>query len=276
MAAAALAAAVTSSNAQSTVYSQNIVGYVNTVLSGSGAYSLVANPLNGTTNSVSTILPALTGGENVLVWNGTGYYSYVYQGAGVGTGLGFQSDWTDGNAFPPSPPLIPGDQTDSADGYYWAPTPVLAPGQGFFVVNPNGPETNTFTGTVILTNSVSIPGSGQYSMLASAIPVAGVVTNSAINLTASLQGGETLLVWNGTGYYSYVYQGAGVGTGLGFQSDWTDGNAFPPSPPLIPGDQTDTADGYYWAPTPSLTVGQGFFIVNPNGAETWTQNLNVQ
>ena len=136
IAAAALAAAVTSSNAQSTVYSQNVVGYVNTVLPGSGVLSLVANPLNGTTNSVSTILPSLVGGESVLVWNGGGYYVYVYQGAGVGTGLGFQSDWTDGNAFPPSPPLIPGDQTDSGDGFYWAPTPTLSVGQGFFVQNP--------------------------------------------------------------------------------------------------------------------------------------------
>src|ERR1700761_8862396 len=110
IAAAALAAAVTSSNAQSTVYSQNVVGYVNTVLPGGSALSLVANPLNGSTNSANVILPALVGGESVLVWSGTGYYLYQYQGAGVGTGLGFQSDWTDNGATPPAPPAIPGDQ----------------------------------------------------------------------------------------------------------------------------------------------------------------------
>ncbi len=277
IAAAALAAAVTSSNAQSTVYSQNVVGYVNTVLPGGSALSLVSNPLNGTTNSANTILPALVGGESVLVWSGTGYYFYQYQGAGVGTGLGFQSDWTDNGAFPPAPPAIPGDQTDTADGVYWAPTPVLNPGQGFFVQNPGANLTNTFTGTVITTNSASIPGSGVLSLVSSAIPVGGnITTNSAINLTASLVGGESVLVWSGTGYYLYQYQGAGVGTGFGFQSDWTDNGATPPAPPAIPGDQTDTADGVYWAPTPSLTVGQGFFVQNPGTTLQWKQNINLQ
>ncbi len=277
IAAAALAAAVNSSNAQSTVYSQNVVGYVNTVLPGGSVSTLIANPLNGTTNSVSTILPALQGGETVLIWHGTGYYNYFYQGPGVGTGLGFQSDWTDGFASPPQPPNIPGDQTDTGNSLYWAPAPVINPGTGFFVQNPNGNETNTFTGTVITTNSVTIPGGSVSTLLASAIPVGGdVTTNTAINLTANFVGGETLLVWHGTGYYSYFYQGAGVGTGLGFQSDWTDGFAAPPQAPNIPGDQTDTANSLYWTPPPSIIVGQGFFIQNPNGSEQWTQNINLQ
>ncbi len=85
--AGALAAAITSSQAQ-TVYSQNVVGYVNTPLA-QGANVLIANPLNGTTNSINTIMPGLQGGEIANIWNGGGYYSYQYQGAGVGTGLGF-------------------------------------------------------------------------------------------------------------------------------------------------------------------------------------------
>jgi hypothetical protein len=143
IAAAALAAAVTSSQAQSTVYSQNIVGYVNTVIPGGNAYSLLANPLNGTTNGVSALMPALQGGENLLAWNGHGYYIYTYAGAGVGTGLGFQSDWTDGGTTYPNPPAIPGDQTDSSDQVYWAPQPSVSVGQGFFLQNPNGAETWT-------------------------------------------------------------------------------------------------------------------------------------
>ncbi len=51
IAAAALAAAVTSSQAQSTVYSQNIVGYVNQVLPGAGVFTSVVAPLQGTTNA---------------------------------------------------------------------------------------------------------------------------------------------------------------------------------------------------------------------------------
>src|SRR5579864_5383251 len=111
--AGALAAAITSSQAQ-TVYSQNVVGYVNTPLP-NGQYTLVNNPLNGTTNGASSVLTGFTGGENLLIWHGTGYYGYTYGGLNSGTGLGFQSDWTDANAVPPAPPTIPGDQTDTSD-----------------------------------------------------------------------------------------------------------------------------------------------------------------
>ncbi len=181
----------------------------NTVLN--SGYTLVCNPLNGTTNGASGILTGLTSGETVLTWTGHGYFAYTYQGAGVGTGLGFQSDWTDGGAVPPAPPVIPGDQTDTSDGLYWAPQPILTPGKGFFVQNPNPKEKNTFTVTVITTNIQTLtPG---YSLVASAIPVGGnVQTNAAITLTQNFAGGETVLVWTGSGYYAYTYQGAGVGT----------------------------------------------------------------
>ncbi|HTR40242.1 MAG TPA: hypothetical protein VMH87_01325 [Pseudomonadales bacterium] len=266
-----LAAAITSSQAQ-TVYSQNVVGYVNSVLT-QGQNVLLANPLNGTTNSINAIMPGLQGGELVNVWNGAGYYTYQYQGAGVGTGLGFQSDWTDGNSFPPATPAIPGDQADTVNGVYWAPAPVLNPGQGFFIASPNQSETNTFTGTVVTTNSITLT-QGHNFLVASAIPVGGdVTTNPAITLTKNFGGGELMNVWNGSGYYTYQYQGAGVGTGLGFQSDWTDGNAFPPAHPSIPGDQTDTVNGVYWAPSPQLQVGQGFFISSPNATEVWSQSI---
>jgi hypothetical protein len=49
-----------------------------------------------------------------------------------------------------------------------------------------------------------------------------------------------------------------------------------PGASTIPGDQTDASDGLYFAPQPAVKVGQGFFIQNPNGPETWTQNINVQ
>jgi hypothetical protein len=268
-AAGALAAAITSSQAQ-TVYSQNVVGYVNTPLP--PGFTLVCNPLNGTTNAAEAVMPGLTGQENLFIWNGHGYFVYTYQGAGVGTGLGFQSDWTDGSASPPAPPTIAGSQTDTVDGFYWTPTPVVNPGQGFFVQNPNASETNTFTGTVVTTNSQPInPG---FNMVASAIPVGGdVETNPAITLTKNFAGQENAFVWNGHGYFVYTFQGAGVGTGLGFQSDWTDGSASPPAPPTIAGSQTDTVDGFYWTPALQLSVGQGIFIQNPNTTEQWTQTI---
>lgn len=273
IAAAALAAAVTSSQAQ-TVYSQNVVGYVNTVLPGGFAFSLVSNPLNGTTNGVEQLMPALQGNELVYIWTGAGYHIYQFAGAGVGTGLGFQSDWEDGVAQPPATGSIPGDQKDTSDGVYWAPQPIVAPGQGFFIQNPNTTETNTFTGTVITTNNVNISGGFAFSLLSSAIPVGGnVQTNQSITLTQNFQGNELVYLWTGAGYHIYQYAGAGVGTGLGFQSDWEDGVAQPPATGSIPGDQTDTSDGVYWAPAPQLNVGAGFFIQNPNTTEGWSQSI---
>jgi hypothetical protein len=269
IAAAALAAAVTSSQAQ-TVYSQNVVGYVNTVLN--PGFTLINNPLNGTTNGAEQVLPGLTGQEELFIWTGHGYNIYTFQGAGVGTGIGFQSDWTDGGAVPPATPTIAGDQTDTSDDLYWAPQPVLNPGEGFFVQNPNSIETNTFTGTVVTTNSQTLsPG---FSLVASAIPVAGnVETNSAITLTTHFAGQEEVFAWTGHGYNIYTYQGAGVGTGIGFQSDWTDGGAVPPATPTIAGDQTDTSDDLYWTPPLQVTVGEGIFVQNPNSAEVWSQTI---
>jgi hypothetical protein len=269
IAAAALAAAVTSSQAQ-TVYSQNVVGYVNTTLN--PGFTLVNNPLNGTTNGAEQVLPGLVGQENLFIWTGHKYNVYTYQGATVGTGLGFQSDWTDGGTTYPAAPAIAGDQPDSSDLLYWAPQPVLAPGQGFYVQNPGTAETNTFTGTVVTTNTQTLsPG---FTLVASAIPVGGnAETNTALNLTANFVGQENVFVWTGHAYNVYTFQGAGVGTGLGFQSDWTDGGTTYPAAPSIAGDQPDSSDLLYWTPPLTLTVGQGIFVQNPNSAIAWTQTI---
>jgi len=271
IAAAALTAAIISSQAQSTVYSQNIVGYVNQSFA-SGAYTMINNPLTSGTNGGEQILTALSpsGGETLNIWNSAKaeYYVYFYQGPNSGTGIGFQSDWTDGS----SPTNIPGDQYDTSDGVYWTPQPIIAPGVGVFLYNPNPVETNTFTGTVITTNTATLVGG--YSQLGSAIPVAGNVEGTNVNLTAgfSANGGETVYIWNTakSAYYIYFYQGPGSGTGIGFPSDFTDGS----SPTNIPGDVYDTSDGVYWTQPLSLNVGQGFFFYNPNGTEQWVQSIN--
>jgi len=205
--------------------------------------------------------PAGQPNETLYVWYGHGYYEYNYLGAGNGTGAGGISDWLDIS----SPSNIPGDVNLS--GNIFAPTPVLPPGQAFFVLNGNSTaETNTFTGVVATTNSVAL-APGVYTMLASAIPVGGNISNNIINLTESLQGGETIFVWSGNGYYQYNYLGAGNGTGAGGPSDWLDSS----SPSNIPGDVN--VSGNIFAPDPTVTVGQGFFILNGNsGSEQWTQS----
>jgi len=258
IAAAALAAGVISSQAQP-VYSANVVGYVNQVIP--PGQSLVANPLLGSTNGAEEILTGLKGGETLLVWAGSGYYVYQYQ-AGAVTQDGAPTDWTDGGGV-----AIPGGVYNAGFGYTFVPEPQLAPGAAFFVQNPNGNETNTYVGTVVLSSTNSL-ASGQ-RLVASELPVAGnLETNTTLALP--LQGGETLLFWSGSGYYVYQYQ-AGAVSQDGAPTDWTDGGGV-----AIPGGVYNAGFGYTFVAAPTVNVGQGFFYQNPNGAEAWKQNLILQ
>jgi hypothetical protein len=105
IAVAALAVGVASSMAQ--IYSQNIVGYVNTpILTG---YNLLVAPVSpNTTNNAEAILPSLSSGDTLLVWNGGGYNNDYYNGPG---------DWYDGGTFAS------------------IPVPTLNLSQGFFYQN---------------------------------------------------------------------------------------------------------------------------------------------
>jgi hypothetical protein len=237
-AAAALAAAVTSTNAQ-TVYSANIVGYVNQVLPGSGSgYTLISVPLGGT-NAADVAMPALNTFDSILVWTGSGYYTYQYVGAGAnqpgGTGPG---NWSNNDPGNPSGP------------------PILTPGEGFFYQNQQGvAETNTWVGTVLLSNSVVLLGSGSgYGLNGSSVPVGDPADNTNIDLP--LQTFDSVLAWTGNGYYTYQYVGNGYntpgGTGPG---NWSNNDPGNPSGP------------------PTLTIGEGFFYQNQQGVnETWIQN----
>jgi hypothetical protein len=232
IAAAALAAAVTSANAQ-TVYSANIVGYVNTVLPGNSAYTMITSPLNNGTNTVEGQMgSALNSGDTVYIWENTGYYSSTYFGGANGF-LSAPDDWID----------VYGNTTNS---------PALVPGQGFFYsTQSGGQETNTWTGNVILTNTVALPGNSAYSMIGSAVAVAGYADSTNFNLP--LDSGDTLYVWEANGYYSSTFFG-GVNGFLSAPDDWID----------VYGNTTNA---------PYINVGQGFFYSTQSGtAETWNQN----
>lgn len=273
IAAAALAAGIITSEAQ--VYSQNVVGYVNNTIPGNNALTLIANPLTGPngTNGAEQVLTGMTGGENLFAWNGHGYYVYSYFGPGVGTGLGYPSDFTDPNGGTAS--AVPGDVYDSTDVLYWTQVPVVGQGVGFFIQNPNTTFTNTYVGTVVLQNTntpVVLSGNNALVLVSSTVPIGGNLENTNFNLP--FQGGENVFIWNGHGYYVYSYFGAGVGTGLGYPSDYTDPNGGTSS--AVPGDVYDSTDVLYWTQPPSPTVGQGFFVQNPNTTENWSQNLILQ
>jgi hypothetical protein len=137
--AAAIAAGVFSSQAQTAVFSQNAVGYVNvTVRPG---YNLIANPLNGTNNLLSTVIPTAPDGSTVFKWN-----NGAQQFAQADTFLG--GAWLD-SGFNPS-------------------TTVVNPGEGIFFQNNSGANaTITFVGEVPqgnLTNNI-LANFGFYSSI---------------------------------------------------------------------------------------------------------------
>jgi len=142
--AAVLTAGLAASVAQS-VYSVNAVGYVNKSLV--AGYTLISNPLNGTNNLLSTILPIVPEDTIVLKWDSAtqsfGTPSQYYGGLG------------------------------------WLPDTTLNPGEGAFINSPTA-TTVTFVGEVPqgnLTNQIS----GNYSLLAHVVPQSISLANPSVN-----------------------------------------------------------------------------------------------
>jgi len=188
IAAAALAASVISSQAQ--VYSQNIVGYVNVPVH--SGFNTLNNPLNGTSNNLSVVLPPVETSQ-VLIWNGiNGYSTYTFD-----TGA-----WVDDNSNP-------------AD-------PIVAPGTGFFYF---APATNnlTFVGQVATASGTSITNTilGGFRLIGSKLPYAGAATNATLGLPN--QETAQILQWNGlNGYNTFTFD-----TGA-----WVDDNSNPAVPQI--------------------------------------------
>lgn len=164
LSAAALVAGALSAQAQSNVYSVNIVGYVNTVLKGN-AYTLVANPFDdGNGNQLTNLVASLPKQSAVLVWD-NGSAGYV--GANK-TVAGWNTNFS------------------------------IAPGRGFFVKNggAGAPDvTNTFVGSESLSNNVVLPTG--YSLVGSPLAFAGDLTTSTnINLGNTLPKQSALLRWD--------------------------------------------------------------------------------
>jgi hypothetical protein len=181
LAAAALAAGVLSSQAQ-TVYSANIVGYVNQTLT-AGQYQLVTPTLSVTsTNSAEDVLPGLQTGDEILLWTGSTYAGYTFVSPGV---------WQ-----------LPNGNT--------GPAPLLGLGQGFFYLNgQTSNETNTTVGTVVLTNAVAFPA-GVYALVGSTPPISDSLDGTNLNLP--LVTGDEVLLWDpvGTTYLGYTFISPGV------------------------------------------------------------------
>jgi len=118
------------------VYSVNMVGYVNLTIP--NGFSMIANPLNATTNTIAQLLPAPPEGTIVYKFNGT---SYAINSFNFG-------EWD-------------------------VPNQTLNPGEGCFIKNTSGaPFTNTFVGEVMVGNLTNAIPSG-FSIRASQVPQAG-------------------------------------------------------------------------------------------------------
>lgn len=135
LAASALVAGLTTLHAQ--VYSQNIVGYVNVVLT--NGFTMVANPLNATNNDLNTLFPSAGFGDNIYQYvPGTGFTQSTYLGS-------------------------------------WSPDLTVNPGSGIFY-STGTIQTNTFTGTVMTgTMTNSIPGG--FSIKSSQVPQSDTLEN---------------------------------------------------------------------------------------------------
>jgi hypothetical protein len=237
-AAAALAAGIVSTQAQ--VYSQNIVGYVNTPTANGGTYAITVPFSVGVSNGVNEIWPLVGGVPSIpdfstlLIWTGNNYTTYV-------------SDST-------SPTLW-----DDASFAPLSFDPVLPVGEAFFLI-PSASTTNTFVGTVAVnvgaTNNTTYANGGTY-FVAPVVPYGGYVTNGtstgggdALSSLNGLPDFSTMLVWTGNNYNTYVSDSSSA-------SLWDDASFAPlPAPPTI-------------------NVGQGFFLI-PSATYTWTVGVSAQ
>ena len=164
--AAVVAAGFTAVSAQS-VYSVNAVGYVN--LNIGNGFTMIANPLNTTNNTIGSLFPAsFPDFSNLYKWN------EVTQGFDIATY--FFGSWD-------------------------LPNITLNPGEGAFV-NTTTPFTLTFVGEVMqgeLTNSVP----SLFAIRGSKVPQSG--TTTALGLTVG--DFDNLYKWNtaNQGYDIYTY-----------------------------------------------------------------------
>jgi hypothetical protein len=273
MAAAALAATVISTQAQ-TVYSQNVVGYVNQTIPALHYQIIGSQLINGsdvaqTNGDVNTTLvnglisspnaPGTSTNSQMIYWNGTGFATYYYYNAADAT------TWI-------------GDPSDPAGWYDTLQNQVsinLNNGHATFIYNAAGvPLTVTTVGTVFQgTNVVKI--NGGYNMICLQAPVSTNVCVDAsgnpipygLPLTLTSSSGapthtsnDSLIFWNGTGYATYYFYNAADAT------TWI-------------GDPSDPAGFYDTLQNPmpvNPSVNQGFFLFHNGAAINWTNSFSVQ
>jgi len=257
--AAALAAAVTSSQAQSTVYSQNVVGYVNVTVPANGFY-LIGNQLdlgagsNTINNVLSSGLISYSGpsgtdsGQHqsaIEFWTGTTFTPYFYYNNADSGGA---PGWYDGSGNP-----APASAT-------------LNPSQAAFLQNNyTAAITVTMTGQVdqgTNTETQVKPGINFYS---EPTPLAGTPLDStnisfpATSYTGGNGNPDAYEVWTGSGYSApyFYYNNYDSGGSPG----WYNGA----------GTVNESLGTAGWP-----AVGQAFEIQHYGSTSNWVQTFEVQ
>ena len=174
---AALAAAgIASVEAQSNVYSVNVVGYYNVTVPANGGLKLVGVQLSSTNTTLASLIKNVPDGTQFFKWTGSTFGAFLYE--------------------------------DPGGGGEWSGDTALLPGQGGFLKNNSGtPLTVTFVGEVGQ-GSLTNPVPSGYEVEASLVPQAGGVS-TVLGLPAA--DGDQIFKWNGTGYITYLYEDPGGG-----------------------------------------------------------------
>jgi hypothetical protein len=177
--AAALAAGLVSSNAQ--VYSANVVGYVNVVVT--NGYTLVANQmdldLTGTNNSIYTVVGTnLPSGTIVEDWTGAGFGTSKLLASGK---------WTVNNQ----------NVTNS-----------MNPGNGFFI--NSGVTTNIIEVGNVYQGTNSYPIAAGLQVVSFKVPVSGTMDTSFGYVPSK---GDIIEVWTGAGFGTHKWLGASWSAG---------------------------------------------------------------
>jgi len=160
--AAALAAGVASSMAQSNVYSENIVGYVTYSLP-AGSW-IVSNPLDNGTDDLNSILPNVPSKSTASFWTGSGFNG----------------------------------STKGSSG--WSPDLIAYPGTGFYV-NSKSANSATYVGQVAcpVGSNVVVALPAGSTIVGSTIPYQDSLNGTNINLT-SVPAKSTASFWTGSGF----------------------------------------------------------------------------
>lgn len=224
-----------SAMAQTNVYSQNAVGYINiTIYPG---YNIISCPLlTSPDQTLNTILPNGTGsaeafnGDTVYLFSPTGGYS-ITQGRQVGTG---GTGWSAGGS-----------------------TNIISPGIGFWLFSSVTTNTTvTLVGTVPTGPMTNVIQTG-YNLVSSVVPMSGDLYSNSISAFTNVNNGDDVYVFDPTGtpqngYVFYKAEAPALAHNGG--SPWA---ASSGGDPIV------------------QYVGEGFFYYSGTAAINWLENYSV-